>query len=102
MAGCRHDVRYRETFDAHQWSPEAPHCAVATSVVESGMARGLHPEIEAELRQGQGQIGVIPTGDRFDPWHLVYRGNWIVTDRHGKSVRMKAHDFEKWFEAVKE
>ena len=91
-------MRVRETFDAYQWYPDKPHEAVSTSVLESGMAGDLHQSLADQLRQGQGQIGVIRTADKWDPWHLVYPGDWIVT-RGGRFELVKEHDFPKRFVA---
>ena len=65
------------------------------------MARGLHPAIEAELRSGKGQVGVIRTMDSYARlgWEIVYPGDWLV-NRGEHWERVAKDEFEVRFRAV--
>jgi hypothetical protein len=90
-------VAFRERFDAVQWFPDKPHPAVKMSVLESGMARNLYPEIAHQLDTGEGQIGVMYVHDALGDWMLVHPGDWLVSRRGGKLELVKETDFSRRF-----
>jgi hypothetical protein len=89
----------RELFQAHQWFPDKPHPAVATSVLESGMSRFVHAELAERLRAARGAVGILRVA-QWDRWAIVEPGDWIISRPDNRNELVKRDDFPKRFEIL--